>query len=87
MALTIGTWTRVSAGNKFLVYASVTGDSVPTKTIKVPLGKVEAAWTQNVTETVALQIASISGATISYASSTYYPTNTLVHKLFAIGTD
>ena len=87
MALTISpsnfhfcTW-----GNKRVVFATITGDSGGTATLKVPLGRIEAAFVGNQTETAGFNPQlSWSGSTLTYASA---PANTRKHTIFVVGSD
>jgi hypothetical protein len=82
MALTIAPWAKCAFQNKFLVYTTVLGDAAET-TIRVPLGRPEGAWIQNIDQTTALRISDITGNLLTYhaAPAAKY------HYLFAIGFD
>ena len=86
MALTVSpkNFNLCTWGNKRVCFASVTGDGVVT-TISVPLGKIEAAFVGNQTETAGYNPPlSWSGNVLTYGAA---PSSTKIHTLFVVGSD
>ena len=86
-AANIGAWERSSWGNKYCCYAKIKGDGTGV-TVQVPLGRIEAAWTNAIDDVTAnvsiVPGISVSGRTVTYAAA---PTQNKYHYLFAVGTD
>ena len=84
MALNIAYAERISLGNKLMWAAQVTGDG-SSNTVKVALGRLEQAWTGNISEAAGYnpQI-SFAGTVLSYGLP---PTIGASHYLYVIGYD
>lgn len=72
---------HVNIGSLKMWKARVKGDGVGT-TLKVPMGRVEGYWTQNIDDTTDIPRISESSLTLTYASA---PTSGKYHWLFVIG--
>ncbi len=74
---------RISMGDRYMSIYKIKGDATGV-TVKLPFASIEAAWVQNIDETAALVIASVSGNTVTYGAA---PSSNLYHWLFAVGVD